>query len=73
MHTPSGRDGLSPGCGAFGAPSQVMGRGLVLSFLMGLLALRWLTRWLDRGKWHYFGCYCLFAAAVVLALHRLGY
>ncbi len=47
--------------------------GLVLSFLAGLLALRWLTRWLDRGKWHCFGYYCLVAAVVVLALHRAGY
>ena len=47
--------------------------GLVLSFFAGLLALRWLTRWLERGKWHYFGYYCLFLAAVVLALHCAGY
>jgi len=47
--------------------------GLVCSFLAGLLALRWLTRWLDRGRWHYFGYYCLFAAAVVLLLHSAGY
>ncbi|MGD0229687.1 MAG: undecaprenyl-diphosphate phosphatase [Syntrophorhabdales bacterium] len=47
--------------------------GLVLSFLAGLLALRWLTRWLDRGRWHYFGYYCLFAAIVVLMLHFMGY
>ncbi len=47
--------------------------GLVFSFFSGLLALRWLTRWLDRGKWHYFGYYCLCAAAVVLILHRIGY
>ncbi len=47
--------------------------GLVLSFFAGLLALRWLTRWLDRGKWHYFGYYCLFAAVAVLALYLAGY
>jgi undecaprenyl-diphosphatase len=47
--------------------------GLFLSFFAGLLALRWLTRWLDRGKWHYFGYYCLVAAVVVLALHLAGY
>lgn len=47
--------------------------GLVCSFLAGLLALQWLTRWLDRGKWHYFGYYCLCAAVVVLILHRMGY
>ncbi len=47
--------------------------GLVCSFLAGLLALRWLSRWLERGKWHYFGYYCLFASAVVLLLHAMGY
>jgi undecaprenyl-diphosphatase len=47
--------------------------GLVCSFFAGLLALRWLTRWLDRGRWHYFGYYCLFAAVVVLLLYSAGY
>ena len=46
--------------------------GLVFSFLAGLLALRWLTRWLDGGKWHYFGYYCLFAAVMVLIIHLVG-
>lgn len=46
-------------------PSAV---GMVLSFVAGLLALRWLSRWLERGRWHYFGFYCLAASAVVLAL-----
>ncbi|MBK6008725.1 undecaprenyl-diphosphate phosphatase [Ramlibacter ginsenosidimutans] len=39
--------------------------GMVLSFLAGLLALRWLSRWLDQGRWYLFGIYCLVAAAVV--------
>jgi undecaprenyl-diphosphatase len=47
--------------------------GLVCSFFAGIFALQWLTRWLDRGKWHYFGYYCLCAAVVVLTLHRMGY
>jgi undecaprenyl-diphosphatase len=42
--------------------------GMVLSFLAGLVALRWLSGWLEHGRWHYFGGYCLLAAAVVLAL-----
>jgi len=46
--------------------------GLVCSFLAGLLALQWLSRWLERGRWHYFGYYCLFAAAAVLMLHFMG-
>jgi undecaprenyl-diphosphatase len=47
--------------------------GLVCSFLAGLLALRWLTGWLERGRWHYFGYYCLFAAAMVLLVRAMGY
>ncbi len=44
--------------------------GMVLSFGAGLLALRWLSSWLERGRWKYFGWYCLAAAAAVLALSR---
>lgn len=40
--------------------------GMALSFLAGLVALRWLSRWLEQGRWHYFGLYCLGAAALVL-------
>jgi undecaprenyl-diphosphatase len=39
--------------------------GMLLSFIAGLLALRWLSRWLEQGRWHYFGVYCLVAALVV--------
>jgi undecaprenyl-diphosphatase len=42
--------------------------GLAASFLAGLLALRWLSGWLERGRWQYFGGYCLVAAAVLAAL-----
>lgn len=42
--------------------------GMVASFLAGLLALRWLSRWLEQGRWSLFGYYCLFAAAVVFLL-----
>lgn len=40
--------------------------GMLFSFLSGLLALRWLSRWLEHGRWHLFGGYCLLAAVVVL-------
>ena len=40
--------------------------GMLLSFLVGLLALRWLSQWLEQGRWHLFGAYCLVAALVVL-------
>ncbi len=47
--------------------------GAVLSFLAGLLALKWLSRWLESGRWHYFGIYCLIAAVAVFVLHQMGY
>ncbi len=46
--------------------------GMVLSFVSGILALRWLSNWLERGRWHLFGIYCLCAAAVVFLLHKIG-
>ena len=47
--------------------------GMACSFLAGLLALRLLTRWLERGRWHYFGIYCFAAALGVFTLARMGY
>ena len=47
--------------------------GMVCSFGAGLLALRWLSGWLERGRWHYFGIYCLAASAGMAALARMGY
>ncbi|MBV8895907.1 MAG: undecaprenyl-diphosphate phosphatase [Acidobacteriaceae bacterium] len=47
--------------------------GAVFAFLAGLLALKWLSRWLEAGRWHYFGIYCLVAAVAVFILHRMGY
>ncbi|MGO9115548.1 MAG: undecaprenyl-diphosphate phosphatase [Thermoguttaceae bacterium] len=47
--------------------------GMVCAFLAGLLALRWLSRWLEGGRWYLFGAYCLAAAAVALALHCRGF
>jgi undecaprenyl-diphosphatase len=46
--------------------------GMVFSFLAGLLALRWLSSWLERGRWQFFGYYCLVAALFVLVCHQLG-
>ncbi len=40
--------------------------GMALSFVAGLLALRWLSTWLEQGRWWWFGVYCLAAAVVVL-------
>lgn len=40
--------------------------GMVFSFIAGLAALRWLSSWLESGKWYLFGGYCLIASVVVL-------
>jgi undecaprenyl-diphosphatase len=47
--------------------------GAILAFFSGLLALKWLSSWLENGRWFLFGIYCLVAATVVLYLHHLGY
>jgi undecaprenyl-diphosphatase len=47
--------------------------GALLAFGTGLLALRWLSRWLEGGRWYLFGVYCLVAAAVVGWMHQVGY
>jgi len=47
--------------------------GAVFAFLAGLLALRWLSKWLEAGRWYLFGIYCLIAAVAVEYLHHIGY
>jgi undecaprenyl-diphosphatase len=46
--------------------------GMAASCAAGLLALRWLSSWLEKGRWKFFGFYCLLAAAAVLAIHFGG-
>jgi len=45
--------------------------GMFFSFLAGLAALRWLSSWLEHGRWHYFGFYCLAASAGVWTVNAL--
>jgi undecaprenyl-diphosphatase len=47
--------------------------GALVAFVAGLLALKWLSRWLETGRWYLFGIYCLVAAAAVAFLYRMGY
>jgi undecaprenyl-diphosphatase len=47
--------------------------GAVLAFIAGLLALKWLSRWLESGRWYLFGVYCLVAAVGVALLHHHGF
>jgi undecaprenyl-diphosphatase len=52
------------------APSLL---GMAAAFLAGLVALKWLSRWLEQGRWYWFGIYCLAAAAIVQILYMQGW
>jgi undecaprenyl-diphosphatase len=56
--------------GALLLPGMV---GMVCSFFAGLVALRLLSSWLETGRWHYFGYYCLALAAVVFGFAWEGF
>jgi len=64
---------------ATGAPIDLHGTvmlsllGAVFAFLAGLVALKWLSSWLEQGRWYLFGIYCLAASAGVFWLHTRGY
>lgn len=46
--------------------------GMVFAFAAGIIALKWLSSWLESGRWYMFGIYCLIASAVVFYLHTRG-
>jgi undecaprenyl-diphosphatase len=64
---------------ASGAPIDLHGAltasllGAFFSFLAGLAALKWLSSWLESGRWYLFGVYCLAASVGVLYLHIRGF
>ena len=47
--------------------------GMVFSFFAGLAALRWLSSWLENGRWYLFGIYCIVASIAVYILYLRGY
>ena len=47
--------------------------GMVFSFLSGLIALKWLSSWLESGRWYLFGIYCVLASGIVFYLHTRGF
>jgi undecaprenyl-diphosphatase len=47
--------------------------GMACAFVAGLLALKWLSKWLESDRWYLFGIYCLVAAAAVEVLSHMGY
>lgn len=62
-----------------GAPIDLRGSlsfsllGMAFSFLAGLVALKWLSSWLENGRWYLFGIYCLLASGIVFYLHARGF
>lgn len=63
---------------ASGAPVDLHGTilfsllGAFLAFFAGLVALKWLSNWLENGRWYLFGIYCVVASAFVFFLHAKG-
>jgi undecaprenyl-diphosphatase len=55
------------------APLMFSLLGMAFSFLAGLVALKWLSSWLENGRWYLFGIYCLLASGGVFYLHARGY
>jgi undecaprenyl-diphosphatase len=52
------------------APSLL---GMTCAFFAGILALKWLSKWLEQGRWYFFGIYCLAASVVVMLLYLRGW
>lgn len=67
------RDAAHAGGTDLGSVALLTIIGAVIALIAGLLALKWLSRWLESGRWYLFGIYCLAAAAAVTLLHRAGY
>jgi undecaprenyl-diphosphatase len=75
-----GREGLrvlhmehESGTAAFAGVAAPALVGAVFAFGAGLVALKWLSQWLEHGRWYLFGVYCLVAAAAVGGLYIGGY
>lgn len=47
--------------------------GMICAFIAGLIALKWLSAWLESGRWYIFGAYCIVFSGVVFALWRVGF
>jgi undecaprenyl-diphosphatase len=59
--------------GSFASAALPSLLGAAFAFLAGLVALKWLSSWLERGRWYYFGIYCILFSGVVFYLHSRGY
>ena len=47
--------------------------GMIAAFVAGILALRLLSSWLEKGHWAWFGYYCIAFSGFVFFLASRGY
>ena len=50
----------------FSIPISIGFAALLSSFLVGVIALKWLLNWLGKGKFHYFGIYCILLGLLMM-------
>jgi undecaprenyl-diphosphatase len=46
--------------------------GMIASFMSGMMALKWLSHWLESGRWKFFGYYCVVLSLIVIILMQVG-
>ncbi len=64
---------VSPPHAAFSAALFLPGLlAMVFSFISGILALKWLSNWMEKGRWRLFGYYCLSASLLLLIFNEAG-
>jgi len=54
--------------GEFQFPLSVSIVAFLSSFGVGVVALKWLLGWLEQGKFHYFGVYCIAVGIITLVI-----
>ena len=50
----------------FSIPISIGFAALLSSFLVGVIALKWLLNWLGKGKFYYFGIYCILLGLLMM-------
>jgi len=53
---------------AYSLPFSIAISAFISSFIIGVIALKWLLGWLEQGKFHYFGIYCFVVGFVTLVI-----
>ena len=65
------KDLLSEESAASSLPVSLLVGGAICSFLVGIVALRWLIRWSREDRLHWFTYWCIPAGAAVVAMHLI--